>query len=68
MNSDLRKLAYCSRSEIRGTGKEVASSILGFSGKPQLFWEMQIPKWAVCSRLAAILRGLFIDSFGGGTS
>jgi hypothetical protein len=66
MNSDLRKLAYCSRSEIRGTGKGVASSILGFSGKPQLFWEMQKPKWAVCSRLAAILRRLFIDSFGGG--
>jgi hypothetical protein len=44
MNSDLNKLAYCSRSEIRGTGKEVASPILGFSGKPQFFWEMQIPK------------------------
>jgi hypothetical protein len=36
MNSDLCKLAYCSRSEIRGTGKEVASSILGFSGKASI--------------------------------
>ena len=44
------------------------SSILGFSEEPQFFGEMQIPKKAVCSRLAAILQGLFIDSFGGGTS